>query len=366
MTARRDIQTTSRDDQRGITRRHALGAAGAAGAAGAVLVLGRGAVGLTGGPNWSESASAQESTACVLTPEKTEGPYFVDERLDRSDIRSNSDGSGTRYGVPLELQINVVRVDEDCAPAEGVVVDIWHADSDGAYSDVSQNGTAGEDFLRGLQVTDDDGAVRFTTVYPGWYSGRTIHIHFKVRTFEDDGQTYEFTSQLFFSDATNADVVATDAYDDRGSQDTTNGEDSIYGGDTELLVPLSGSPSAGFSGEIIVGLTGLPDTGSGGSSGDDVDASLRSTRIVRKRDGSRVLRAVIESDERVTAKLRLKRHGRAIARRRRKSLAPGRHALRAELDRSVNAGKAIVQLIVEDSSGNRKRIRRKLRIPTSG
>lgn len=346
-------------NSRGITRRTAIGTAGAAGAA---LLLGRGALELVGTPGFEQSAQA---ASCVLTPEKTEGPYFVDERLNRSDIRSNSDGSGTREGVPLELTINVIRVDEDCAPAAGVVVDVWHADAEGSYSDVSQNGTVGQDFLRGLQVTDSDGSATFTTIYPGWYSGRTIHIHFKVRTFEDDGQTYEFTSQLFFADATNTAVVATDAYDDRGAQDTTNGEDGIYGGDTDLLVPLSGSATAGFSGEITVGLTGLPDTGSGGSDGDDVDASLLATRIERRRDGARVLVAQIDADERVAVRLRLRRRRHLLAKRDRRSLEPGRHTIRARLDEQAAAGKAQLRVAIKDRAGNVRRIRRRLRIPAA-
>lgn len=342
---------------RGITRRAAIGTAGATGA---LLVLGRGALGL--GDGGATTTSYAQGSSCVLTPEKTEGPYFVDERLDRSDIRSNSDGSGARDGIPLELKINVVRVDEDCGPAGGVVVDIWHADADGLYSDVQQNGTVGQDFLRGLQVTDSDGSVTFKTIYPGWYMGRTIHIHFKVRTFESDGNSYEFTSQLFFADSTNSEVVSTDAYDDRGSQDTTNSQDNIYAGDTELLVALNGSPANGFTGETTVGLTGLPDTGSGGTSGEDVAARLLSTKFRRNRQGERVLLARIDCDESVRVRLRLRQRGDVVASSRATSFNPGRHVIQAPVSDDARSGKAKLRLVIEGESG-RKRIRRELRIP---
>jgi protocatechuate 3,4-dioxygenase beta subunit len=354
--------TNPRTDRRGaLTRRAALGAAGAAGA---VVVLGRGRLGI--GPGGGGGSAAAQTASCVLTPEKTEGPYFVDERLDRSDIRSNSDGTGTRDGVPLELTIKVLRVDEDCAPAAGVVVDVWHADADGAYSDIAQNGTEGQDFLRGLQVTDASGSVTFRTIYPGWYAGRTIHIHFKVRTFESDGNSYEFTSQLFFSDTANAAVVATDDYDDRGEQDTTNSEDSIYGGDTELLVQMAGDPESGFAGEATVGLSGLPDTGNGGASGDDVGISLLSTRFETRRDGTRVLRAAVRCDERVDLKLAMTSRGDIVARLRRRSLPAGRHTLRAIVAPGAKGPKARLRLTAVDTSGGRKRIRRRLRIPAGG
>src|SRR4051794_15074922 len=127
--------------QHRLTRRQTLGAAGLAGAA---IVVGRGPLRLglpgVGGPEPAAAAS------CVLTPAKTEGPYFVDELLNRSDIRSNSDGTNTRPGVPLELTITVLRIDDDCAPAEGAVVDVWHCDAGGLYSDVSQNGTVGQNY----------------------------------------------------------------------------------------------------------------------------------------------------------------------------------------------------------------------------
>ena len=112
------------------------------------------------------------------TPQQTEGPYFVDGILNRSDIRSDTSTGLLQQGIPLFLVIRVYDVDNgSCIPIKGAKVDIWHANSGGVYSAVNNIGTNGKNFLRGYQVTDNNGTVRFTTIYPGWYPGRAIHIH---------------------------------------------------------------------------------------------------------------------------------------------------------------------------------------------
>src|SRR5262245_33950864 len=151
---------TMRDDT--LSRREALGLLGAAGAA-TFVAFGRTA----------------RAASCTVTPAETEGPYFVDERLQRSDLTADPSDGSVQAGGPLRLKLNVLRTDGDCAPAAGVQVDVWHANASGAYSDEAANGTVGRKFLRGYQVTDTNGAVAFTTIYPGWYPGRTIHIHVK-------------------------------------------------------------------------------------------------------------------------------------------------------------------------------------------
>ncbi len=173
--------------------------------------------------------------ACVSRPALTEGPYFVDERLNRSDIRSDPSDGSVQAGVPLRLEINVFRPNgSTCDPLDGVNVDIWHANSQGVYSDVAENGTVGQKFLRGYQVTDAHGAVEFTTVYPGWYPGRTVHIHFKLRTFSGDQTTYEFTSQLFFDETVTGQVLSQSPYNARGPSDTPNAQDGVF--DEQLLL----------------------------------------------------------------------------------------------------------------------------------
>jgi protocatechuate 3,4-dioxygenase beta subunit len=101
-------------------------------------------------------------------------------------------------------------------------VDIWHCDAFGVYSDAVDPGfnTVGQKFLHGYQITDNNGSVELTTIYPGWYAGRTVHIHFKVRLFAGTTQTYSFTSQLYFDDTFTDQVFATQApYNTRGAHD---------------------------------------------------------------------------------------------------------------------------------------------------
>lgn len=198
--------------------------------------------------------------SCVLTPIKDEGPYFVDERLLRSDIRADPSDDTPEEGLPLSLEIKVVRADGDCEPAEGVHVDIWHCNAHGIYSDVRAEQTVGRKFLRGCQKTSSSGDVRFKTIFPGWYSGRTVHIHLKVRLLHDDKTRYEFTSQLFFEQDVVEKILTTRApYSDRGKPDTTNTEDGIYGADGwKLIVPITSNRVDGFAGRIVIGLSDLP------------------------------------------------------------------------------------------------------------
>lgn len=100
----------------------------------------------------------------------------------------------------LVLTFNVSRVASNaCAALSGAIVDVWHCDAAGVYSDVSDTGfrTVGQKFLRGYQATDSNGAASFTTIFPGWYSGRAVHIHYKIRPDAASSSGYEFTSQLF-------------------------------------------------------------------------------------------------------------------------------------------------------------------------
>jgi protocatechuate 3,4-dioxygenase beta subunit len=173
-----------------------------------------------------------------VSPELTEGPYFVDERLNRSDIRTDPSDGSVRDGVLLQLTLRAFAITgNSCAPLEGAVVDIWHCDALGLYSDVAAEGTAGRKFLRGYQVTNANGTVQFTTIYPGWYRGRAVHIHFKVRTDLTANPSYEFTSQFFFDDTLTDQVHTRPPYAGKGQRDTRNNRDGIYrnGGDQLLL-----------------------------------------------------------------------------------------------------------------------------------
>jgi protocatechuate 3,4-dioxygenase beta subunit len=179
-----------------------------------------------------------------VRPALTEGPYFVDERLNRSDIRTDPADGSTRPGVPLRITFRVTRASGNtCAALAGVFVDVWHCDALGTYSDVQ--GAGGRKFLRGYQVTDASGTAQFTTIFPGWYSGRAIHLHFKIRTSLGGGG-YEFTSQLFFDESVIAAVMAQSPYRGKGQPDTSNARDGIYqGGGSQLLV-TSVAEGAGY------------------------------------------------------------------------------------------------------------------------
>src|SRR5207253_608222 len=151
-------------------------------------------------------------------------------RLYGSDIRTDPVTGDVSAGMPLGLQFNVIRVEGGaCTPLTGVYLDVWHANALGAYSDEQALGTSGEKFLRGYQITDAAGVVQFTTIYPGWYRGRAVHIHFKVRLFAGSQKTYEFTSQFFFDDTLTDTVYAQNApYNTRGSRDVRDSTDGIY------------------------------------------------------------------------------------------------------------------------------------------
>jgi len=165
------------------------------------------------------------------TPQQTEGPYFVDGMTNRSDIRSDTSSSSVQQGIPLRLVIHVYDVDNgSCVPFRGAKVDIWHANSQGIYSAVKDMGTTEKNFLRGYQVTDNNGTVEFTTIYPGWYEGRAIHIHDKVRTFNGSETALEWTSQLYFNNSINKQVHEQTPYSNHGPPQTTNEKDMIYTG----------------------------------------------------------------------------------------------------------------------------------------
>lgn len=182
------------------------------------------------------AATTDTAIDCVVRPALTEGPLFVDEMLNRADIRSDPTTGEISEGIQFDLTFHVTRLDAGaCTPLAGVQVDVWHCDAYGVYSDTNQLGfqTVGQKFLRGYQVTEESGVAKFTTIYPGWYQGRAVHIHFKMRT--SDG--YDFTSQLFFDESLNDAVFAQAPYNSRGERTLRNENDGIFrqGGDQLML-----------------------------------------------------------------------------------------------------------------------------------
>jgi protocatechuate 3,4-dioxygenase beta subunit len=191
-------------------------------------------------PEPSRTAARESSTdfdrarTCTVTAEQTEGPFYFDVDRVRNDIREDREGAELRLGVR-------VRDAEACEPLPDAVVDIWHCDAEGSYS------AEPDTFLRGAQVTNADGVVEFTTVYPGWYPGRTIHIHAKVHL---DRETV-LTTQLYFDDAFSARVFTRhDAYPGESNRDGFNSSDGIY--DEELELTLSEAGPGAYRGRITL------------------------------------------------------------------------------------------------------------------
>jgi protocatechuate 3,4-dioxygenase beta subunit len=273
-----------------ITRRQAVRAVGVAGAAyiAAPPLLS----GLLSSP------TAQAATvAAKLTPELTEGPYWVNAMLRRADIRANTKTAATspgaeQTGVPLKLTINVRDASNHREPVNGVAVDIWHANAHGLYSDETSQqaggATGGQNFLRGYQITGKDagihrsavaGQVSFHTIWPGWYTGRAIHIHVRVRKLSTSGATIAgYTTQIFFSDADNNRVLTGAApYDARSPQKdaTTDENDTVLqsSDDATNIVSVKGNIKQGFSATFNIvldhaevtakGSLGRPSSGGG-------------------------------------------------------------------------------------------------------
>ncbi len=235
------------DEQIGLflSRRHAI-----------VLLGATGAVWLMG-CHRSQAATGVSSSPCVVRPKQTEGPYFVDERLHRSDIRSDPANGRIKAGTPLTLTLQVMRLNSNgCFPLPGAQVDLWQCDAEGVYSDVDDPSfnTLGQQFLRGYQVTNTRGEAQFLTIYPGWYPIRTVHIHFKVRTAAIAGRHFEFTSQLYFPDELTDRVHTALPYSSKGRRRVRNPRDFIFrdGGD-QLLLQLSETHD-GYAATFPIGL----------------------------------------------------------------------------------------------------------------
>lgn len=245
--------------------------------AGAVVVA-AGAAGAVGIHTGTVAAQVDSPTLtpeelCVLTPELTEGPYYLDTNLVRQDITEG------RPGVPLRLQVTV-NDPATCSPLANAAVDIWHCDAQGFYSGVNANSpgsdaepeeiaeAAASIFLRGIQLTDADGVAEFLTIYPGWYRGRTVHIHLMVHFggapegTSYDGGNIAHIGQLFFDDAISDQVFLLDPYAGRPEAErTTNDEDGIIAdhedepGFMVALAPVTeGMIADGFGGTIALGV----------------------------------------------------------------------------------------------------------------
>jgi protocatechuate 3,4-dioxygenase beta subunit len=218
---------------RHIGRREALGAIGAAGAA---IAFGCGSSPTSPTDSATPTTTTGTNSACAVTPTETVGPYPSLTDLFRSDIREG------KSGTPLTLTIKVVNVNSACAPVSNANVEIWHVDAAGNYS---QYGTqTAQTYLRGIQTTNSNGEVIFTTIYPGWYQGRATHIHAEVTM---NGRSVKVT-QIAFPESVNNAVHASGSYASRGANPISNASDGIFADSlaSELVTP-TGDPSNGYA-----------------------------------------------------------------------------------------------------------------------
>lgn len=188
---------------------------------------------------------------CLTTASETAGPFPIKDpaSLERMNI------IGDRTGVDLDIEITILNGNESCAPLVGVVVDIWHCDKDGYYSEyggtqMQQVDYSNKHFLRGRQVADANGKVAFTSIFPGWYQSRATHIH--VHVFDDNGNSLLVT-QIAFPEGANSAVVQVNAASEYGYSKGMNGytynaKDNVFSdGVITEMCSISGSISAGFS-----------------------------------------------------------------------------------------------------------------------
>jgi protocatechuate 3,4-dioxygenase beta subunit len=198
----------------------------------------------------AQAAGLIAPNVCLVTPELTAGPFYLEHELDRGDIAEG------RPGAALSLRLQVVTA--DCAPVPGARVAIWHCDAAGNYSGYPGQGsdraldTSGQTFLRGSQRVDGTGTAQFRTIYPGWYRGRTTHIHVKVFL----GDRTALTSQIFFPDALSEYLYRfTPPYDARGSaRDTMNADDRIARSAGAGAYALIREEAGGYDAALVVGI----------------------------------------------------------------------------------------------------------------
>lgn len=254
-----------RSDDRPVGRRTVLIATGTTAAALAVGAAAPGAASASAPTTQApDTAPAAAAAVCTLTKEMTEGPYYLDGALVRSDVTEG------KPGVPLKLALTVVN--SACTPVSNALVEIWHTDALGEYSGyVGANGHNESDdrtFLRGGVLTNAGGVASLTTIYPGWYRGRCIHVHVKVHTgvrVTSDGHftggRTVHTGQLFFNETITAAVAKVSPYSTNTVTRTTLSQDSIYDGGGAAsglltLTALGSSASSGYSGTLTLGVSG--------------------------------------------------------------------------------------------------------------
>jgi protocatechuate 3,4-dioxygenase beta subunit len=194
-------------------------------------------------PGDGPAGVASGAVRCVLTPEQTEGPFYIENEKVRRNI---TDG---RRGAPLTLRATVVDA-SSCKPIKGAAVDIWHCDAGGVYSGLGR-GASSRTFLRGMQRTNASGLALLKTIYPGWYQGRTVHIHVKVHV----GGNVVHTGQLYFPDSLTDKVFRKAPYKSRPGRTTRNSNDFVFAnGGKNSMVSVRADGAGGYVASITMGV----------------------------------------------------------------------------------------------------------------
>lgn len=253
-----------------LSRRSLLAGAGA-GTAGLVAA---GTVAVVGSGGAADAASETTAACGTASTEQEVGPFYVSDGLVRSDITAGEDG------VPLTLTVTYLD-STTCEPAVGLAVDIWEANAAGVYSDEQSEDTVGETYLRGIQLTGEDGTVTFTTILPGWYAGRSMHIHNRVysggtvsgTSYSYSGATLLYTGQWFFPADVDDAIAETSPYSSNQTTRTTNAEDRVYTeqSGSDHVVSMSGSTTDGYVGTLTMYVD------AGGTTSDEDGSSVTVT-----------------------------------------------------------------------------------------
>jgi protocatechuate 3,4-dioxygenase beta subunit len=210
----------------------------------------------SGGTTGTTTTTGTSAGSCTTSPTETAGPFptKTPSSLVASDIRSD------RTGVPLAIKITINNKNASCAALAGAIVDIWHCDKDGNYSEYGGSGMQASNFtsvhfLRGRQVTDANGLVSFKSIFPGWYSGRAPHIH--VHVYSASGTSLLVTQIAFPTDICNTVYTTATNFYTRGTQDTSNAQDNVFSDSlASELASVSGSVSAGYTLTHLVTVAG--------------------------------------------------------------------------------------------------------------
>lgn len=350
-----DLPTSTR-----YSRRSLLRAGGALGAVGAVVGFGPLSRALAAAT--PATATADTVADCTMINAGEIGPFFVDGQLERSDVRTNSTTGTAVDGVPLKLKLTFN--DGGCnAALVGARVDIWSANPHGVYSDEASENTIGDDSLRGYQLTDSTGTVNFTTIYPGWYAGRTTHIHARIRTYSGSTLTSDYLTQFFFDPTSQAAILSAYASEDSTpfqARDT----DRVYqaevaeGGANVLTVTgnVTDGYSATYAGEIN-------DNNTSGASDTKVSAKMLSATATRVSRTRRHVTVKFHAGEKLTTKVLLVHGKKVVAQTATKTDAVGNHTVTFAINNSVGHGSSEVYVACKDAAGNYKNLTHKLSLP---